>query len=122
MKIQINIKGQATILTASLESNSAGKAFYELLPLELELTDYNHTEKVTDLPESLPEEGATSGMAPRVGDIAYFAPWGNLAIFYKDFRHSRGLVKLGRINGDVNALTDTENLTVYIKPYEKSEN
>ncbi|HCI3895135.1 TPA: hypothetical protein NO315_006367, partial [Pseudomonas aeruginosa] len=28
----------------------------------------------------------------------------NLAIFYKGFRHSPGLVKLGRIDGDIQVL------------------
>jgi hypothetical protein len=36
-----------------------------------------------------------------VGDIAYYAPWGNLAIFYKDFGYSRGLVKLGRLDSSI---------------------
>ncbi|GAA4730631.1 hypothetical protein GCM10023216_23110 [Isoptericola chiayiensis] len=25
----------------------------------------------------------------------YYAPWGNLAIFYRDFGHAPGLVRLG---------------------------
>ncbi|WKB54414.1 cyclophilin-like fold protein [Eleftheria terrae] len=32
------------------------------------------------------------------------APWGNLAIFYRDFDYSRGLVKLGRTEGDARPL------------------
>jgi hypothetical protein len=32
-----------------------------------------------------------------VGDITYYAPWGNLAIFYRDFGYSPGLVRLGHI-------------------------
>jgi hypothetical protein len=39
-----------------------------------------------------------------VGDIAYYAPWGNLAIFHKDFGYSDGLIILGKIDGDVDAL------------------
>ncbi|WP_394287896.1 cyclophilin-like fold protein [Corynebacterium variabile] len=37
--------------------------------------------------------------------IAYYAPWGNLAIFYRDFPRSPGLVILGHINGPLDALT-----------------
>ena len=37
-------------------------------------------------------------MAPAVGDVTHYSPWGNLAIFYKDGRYARGLVKLGRID------------------------
>jgi hypothetical protein len=40
------------------------------------------------------------GAYPSVGDIAYFAPWGNLALFYKDFTYSEGLIVLGKLDGD----------------------
>jgi hypothetical protein len=39
-----------------------------------------------------------------VGDIAYYVPWGNLAIFYKDAPYADGLIKLAKIDGDVEAL------------------
>jgi hypothetical protein len=39
-----------------------------------------------------------------VGDIAYCAPWGNLAIFYREFDYSPGLVRLGRIDSGIEAL------------------
>jgi len=42
-----------------------------------------------------------------VGDITYYAPWGNLAIFYRDFDYSRGLVRLGRIDSGIEALAAT---------------
>ena len=38
------------------------------------------------------------------GDITYYAPWGNLAIFYRDSGYAKGLVKLGRIEGSVQML------------------
>jgi hypothetical protein len=40
-----------------------------------------------------------------VGDITYYAPWGNLAIFYRDFGYSSGLVSLGRIESGIEALS-----------------
>ena len=33
-----------------------------------------------------------------VGDIAYYAPWENLAIYYRDFGYSSGLAKLASID------------------------
>ena len=41
---------------------------------------------------------------PSIGDIAYYAPWGNLAIFYRDFPYSPGLIKLGVIDTGGEAL------------------
>jgi hypothetical protein len=50
-----------------------------------------------------------------VGDIAYYAPCGNLAIFYKDFGYSSELIGLGRIDSGVETLTVPGSLTVTIE-------
>ena len=47
---------------------------------------------------------APSGIDPSIGDITYYVPWGNLAIFIRDFGYSNGLVLLGKIDGDIEAL------------------
>ena len=96
MKIQIQLEGRS--VTATLEESQAAQEFLSLLPLSLTLTDYNSTEKVADLPRKLSTKGAPAGVDPDIGDIAYYAPWGNLAIFYRDFGYSSGLVKLGGLD------------------------
>jgi hypothetical protein len=57
-----------------------------------------------------------SGTTAAAGDIAYYAPWGNLALFYRDFTFSEGLVRLGRLEpgaAEVLAgLEDTTTLTI----------
>jgi hypothetical protein len=102
MKIRIVAGGRT--MTAVLEDSAAARDFAALLPLELTLDDYNRTEKIADLPRRLATDGAPEGVMPKAGDIAYYAPWGNLAIFYRDFDYSRGLVRLGRFKGDFDAL------------------
>lgn len=87
-----------TVIEGSLADNAASRDFASLLPLTLTLSDYNATEKISDLPSRLSTTDAPEGLAPAVGDITYYAPWGNLAIFYRDFGYSRGLVKLGEIS------------------------
>ena len=98
--MQIRMKTGAKTLTARLEDSKAARDFAALLPIELTLKDYASTEKIADLPRQLSTEGAPAGVDPEVGDIAYYAPWGNLAIYYRDFGYSRGLVRLGRIEAD----------------------
>jgi len=95
MKINIDVEG--TTITATLDDSPAARDFASLLPLALTLQDYHSTEKISDLPRRLSTQGAPAGIDPSPGDITYYAPWGNLAIFYKDFGYSRGLVKLGAI-------------------------
>lgn len=106
MKIRIVAAGQT--FTAVLEDSEAARDFAALLPIDLTLRDYNRTEKVADLPRRLATDSAPEGVDPAVGDLTYYAPWGNLAIFYRDFGYSRGLVRLGRLESGVEALAKTE--------------
>lgn len=96
--MRISIEIGADTLTATLEDSETARDFASLLPLTLTLEDYAATEKISDLPKRLSTAGAPEGVTPRVGDLAYYAPWGNLAIFHRDFRYSSGLVKLGRLD------------------------
>lgn len=115
MKVHIQLEGRS--LTATLDDNAAAREFLALLPLSLTLTDYNSTEKVADLPISI--QDAPPGIDPDVGDIAYYAPWGNLAIFYRDFGYSTVLVKLGRLDSGAEALSGRGPLRVTITRAER---
>ncbi|WP_333825283.1 cyclophilin-like fold protein [Pinisolibacter sp.] len=95
MKIRIVTGDRFAV--AELDDNATARAFVALLPLRLVLTDYAATEKIADLPGKLTTAGSPPGFAPKAGAVTYYAPWGNLAIFVKDFSHSAGLVELGRI-------------------------
>jgi hypothetical protein len=105
-------------LSATLDDTAAGREFAALLPLELTLADYNATEKVADLPRRLDTSGAPDSYTPKAGDITYYAPWGNLAIFYKPFRTSRGLVRLGAFDGPIDALRKGDAIPVRIEAAE----
>lgn len=113
MNIRIDLEG--TRLTATLDDSAASRAFIALLQLTLTLEDYNGTEKISDLPKRLSTKDAPAGVDASRGDIAYYAPWGNLAIFYKDFPYSRGLVKLGRIDSGVEMFETSRALQVTLQ-------
>jgi hypothetical protein len=102
MKIRIDVEG--TTMTGTLEDSVTARDFASLLPLAVTLADYAETEKISDLPRRLSTEGASAGIDPSVGDIAYYAPWGNLAIFYRVFGYSSGLIRLGVIESGEAAL------------------
>ena len=101
MQIKINVNGKA--LTATMEDNPTARDFVSLLPLTVTLNDYDKTEKISDLPKKLTKEGAPTAITPKAGDITFYAPWGNLAIFYRDGHHSPGLIKLGTIDANADA-------------------
>ena len=117
MKIRLVV--EATPITATLDDSAAARDFASLLPLELTLEDYASTEKIADLPRKLPTRGAPAGSDPDVGDITYYAPWGNLAVFYRDFGYSTGLVKLGAIDAGIEALQRPGSLRVTIDRLER---
>lgn len=102
--VKLRLITEEGALTVTLLDNPTARDFASLLPLSLTLRDYAKTEKVSDLPRKLSTSGAPIGTDPDVGDIAYYAPWGNLAIYYRDFGYSTGLVKLGRIDAGIQNL------------------
>ena len=44
------------------------------------------------------------GLEAAAGDITYYSPWGNLAIFYKGFDYAPGLVRLGALTTGIDDL------------------
>jgi hypothetical protein len=103
MKIRFTVDGKE-LATATLMDNATARDFLSLLPLTVALKDYAATEKITYLPRKLSTRDAPAGSDPSVGDIAYYSPWGNLAIFYKDAPYAKGLLPLGRIDSSIEVL------------------
>jgi hypothetical protein len=119
MKLRLITKD--AVLMATLDDNAATRDFVSLLPLNLTLRDYAGTEKVSDLPRRLSTSGTPPGVDPELGDLTYYAPWGNLAIFYRDFGYSSGLVKLGRIDSGIEKLANARGeLTVRLELAEQA--
>ena len=113
MKISITLKD--AVIAATLTDSPTTRDFVSLLPLTLTLEDYAGTEKISYLPRKLSTEDAPAGSDPSIGDITYYAPWGNLAVFYRDFGYASGLVVLGKIDGDVEALNVPGSIEVTIE-------
>ena len=101
-KIQIELDG--AVIFATLDDSPTVRDFITRLPLIVALKDYASTEKVGFLPDKLSTQNAPPGSTPVVGDISYYAPWGNLAIYYKNFAYSAELVRLGRISSGIEHL------------------
>ena len=96
VRIKLTVNGNEEVFV-SLDDNQASRDFLEMLPLTLTFEDFNSTEKIATLPNELSTEVQPSGYTPEIGDFAYYAPWGNISVFYKDFRYSNSLYKLGTL-------------------------
>jgi len=95
MKIRLLLNDISVI--ATLNDNSATQDFISMLPLSLTMENYAN-ERIAYLPRKLSDKDAPAGSTPKAGDLSYYAPWGNMAIFLEDFRYSKGLLPLGKID------------------------
>jgi hypothetical protein len=116
--VKVRLRTPNQTLTATLNDSAAARDFASLLPLTLTLEDYSATEKISYLPKKLATQGAPAGSDPSIGDITYYAPWGNLAIFYRDFGYSAGLIILGKIDTGMEALAVPRTVPVTIERVE----
>lgn len=101
-KVKLTIGGQEFDVT--LYDTPAANALYDMLPLELTFEDFNGIEKIAYMDNELPTEGEPDEFDPDVGDLCLYAPWGNLSLFYKDFRKSNGLISLGHIDSGMDII------------------
>jgi hypothetical protein len=98
MRVRLTFNDQSMI--ASLYDNPSARDFVSILPRDnLTIDNYGSNEKITYLPRKLTEEGSGPFGNEAPGDLCYFAPWGNLALFYAGYRWSNGLIRLGRFEG-----------------------
>lgn len=93
------------ILTATLYDNPTAKDFISRLPLTVDLSDYDGMEKVFTPSPRLTTNGSASGFKPKAGDIASYAPWANVAIYYRNGTSSGSLIPIGRIEGNMDVLS-----------------
>ena len=96
LKIAVN----GTVLTATLADNSSAQALKELLaegPIDIQMQDYGHFEKVGPLGRSLPTNNEP--IDTQAGDLILYQ--GDRFVIYYD-ANSWDLTRLGRID-DVTA-------------------
>src|SRR5256886_16656007 len=103
--MKIRLKVGATPLTATLLESKASRDFASLLPLTLTMNDLFRREKYGHLPRPISEEGRRAHTY-EVGQIAYWAPRPDVAIYYR--QHGQpipdpGIVVLRTINCRVEA-------------------
>jgi len=104
--MRIRLAAGETVLNATLGDNTTARDLASLLPLTLEMNDLLKREKYGHLPRSL-----TAGGEPRfsyeIGNIAYWSPGPDIAIFYDHDGESipdPGIIILGEIDSGADAL------------------
>ncbi len=107
MNITVNAKGKAIVF--ELNESTASKSLYEQLPIEIAVENYSNNEKIF-YPEGKLDISDTPMANARKGTLAYYAPWGNVVMFYADFGSASGLYELGKAvsgEGGISSLSGT---------------
>jgi len=86
--------------TAQLGDNPTARDLVDQLPLTLRFRDFNRVEKIAELPRPLTMDGVPPGDDPEVNDIGYYAPSGDLVLYYGDVGYFKGIVRIGRLDAE----------------------
>lgn len=84
-------------LPVTLRSEPSANDLYSRLPLTLEFKDFSGMEKIAYFDRRLDEKGQKVGCHPLAGDLCVYQPWGNLSIFYVDFKDDSNLIPIGHL-------------------------
>lgn len=94
-EIQIRVEGEdGQDIIFQLNDSPAANTLYEQLPLSIQIEDYSHDEKIFYPPDELDTSGTPLAEGP-AGTLAYYAPWGNVVLFYGECGGASGLYELG---------------------------
>ncbi len=92
MAISVTADGKTTVF--QLNNSTAARELYAQLPLSIEVEDYGDNEKIFYPPKKL-NTAETPKADAKAGTLAYYAPWGDVVMFYKKFGSASGLYELG---------------------------
>ncbi|WP_410511193.1 cyclophilin-like fold protein [Paenibacillus sp. BR2-3] len=115
-KIKLIFDNEEVIV--NLYDNPMSRDFLTMLPITLSFEDFNGEEKISYLPRKLNTDSTPSNSGPSVGEFAYYAPWGNLAIFYNGpvTTSSNGVIVLGEFESGIEELASmSDDFTMTIE-------
>jgi hypothetical protein len=115
MKIRITVNSK--IITATLIDGETTRDFISLLPLTLTMNDLFGREKFGHLPRAI-SEGGERTRTYEVGDVIYWSPGPDVAMFYRHDGQSipsPGIIVMGKIDSGVEALNVPASVKVTIE-------
>ena len=103
MKIRLRIGNRP--LTGTLIDSKTAQDFVSLLPITLTMNDLFGREKFAHLPQAISTEGKRTHTY-EVGDIAYWSPGPDVAIYYQHDGEkipNPGIIVIGKLDSGVDA-------------------
>lgn len=91
---QISVQFGENTVIYELNDSPAADSLYEQLPITTEVEDFSTNEKIFYPPQEL--DTSDSPVAEGgAGTLAYYAPWGDVVMFYDDYSANSSLFELG---------------------------
>ena len=87
-----------------LNDSPAADSLYEQLPLTVAVEDYSTNEKIFYPPRQL-DTDSTPLAQGGAGTLAYYAPWGDVVLFYDDYSENAALYALGQAVSGENGIS-----------------
>lgn len=115
--VKINIKIAGKIVIATLVNNETARDFISVLPLRLSMDDLFGREKFGNLPKALSEKGPRRH-SYEIGDIAYWSPNHDVAIYYHQDGESipsPGVIPIAKIEAGTEAFNVPGSVKVTIE-------
>ena len=93
--MRISVEGNGHTVIFELNDSQAAVDLYGQMPISLEVENFSDNEKIFYPPRELDTSGAPLAEGG-AGSLAYYEPWGDVVMFYGDFRSNGSLFELGR--------------------------
>ena len=95
MARQIAVQFGDNMVIYELNDSTAADSLYTQLPLTVEVEDYSTNEKIFYPPQELDTGDAPTAQS-EAGTLAYYAPWGDVVMFYDAYSPNASLYELGQ--------------------------
>ena len=115
MKIRLKVNGKS--LEVTLRESETTRDLVSLLPLTLTMNDLFGREKFGHLPRAISDSGERTH-SYQVGEIAYWSPGPDIAVFYRHDGQTipaPGLIIIGKVESGVETLNVPGSLEVTIE-------
>lgn len=117
VSMQIRVNSNENTIVFELNDSQAARELYEQLPLSIQVEDYSTNEKIFYPPEELDVSDAPSAEAG-AGTLVYYAPWGDVVMFYEDFGQAEGLYELGKAVSGAEYISELSG-SIQVEPNEE---
>ena len=115
MPMHISVTASGSTVVFELNDSQAARGLYEQLPMTVAVENFSNNEKIFYPPEELDTSDAPLAEGG-AGTLAYYAPWGDVVMFYGSFDANGSLFALGEaVSGaeQIANLTGTVEIDVY---------